>query len=426
MEEIEKLEEQCDPLNLKAFKDLAKKAGLNGVHKPYWRDWDFADPSDFVTIDILHGLTKFAGDHLIKWMKKLIGKDEIDRRFSALQHIIGRRHFGEGITRIKQHTREEEGDILRNLVVISKGARRVDSEIMKALRAFVDFAYVAQYEYHNEVTIAYMEKYLKDFHTYKRAFVAAGLRKKMHDDFRIPKLEVFLHYARKIRRAGSLGQYSTETTERLHIPMAKQPYGHTNRKNYEVQMCDFLDRCEGVHLFDIQLQWRKLLDGVTEQLQDGVDTDEEVDLVNAQKELDEAMLELAAKVLPKPRVNLFAIKKPLMTDTMAFRVTNRAHWKKVSLQTVIATYKLPDFLTTFINYFNSTSSFHWREVTEIPITSVDIWNNVRLQLKTVQDENVLTVPQTVMASPPSEGLPFGFCNFVLFAESEPPYVGISS
>ncbi len=93
--EIDKLEAQCDPLDLDIFKQLAKKAGLNGVHRPYWRDWDYADPSDFITIDILHGLTKFAGDHLVKWMKRLIGKDEIDRRFSALQRLVNRRHFGE-------------------------------------------------------------------------------------------------------------------------------------------------------------------------------------------------------------------------------------------------------------------------------------------------------------------------------------------
>ncbi len=99
-------------------------------------------------------------------------------------------------------------------MVISKDAPRVHSGIMKCIRAFVDFTYVAQYDYHDEETLAYLEKYLKVFHTYKGAFVAAGLRKKAKNDFQIPKLEGFLHYARKIRLTGSLPQYSTETTER--------------------------------------------------------------------------------------------------------------------------------------------------------------------------------------------------------------------
>ncbi len=122
---------------------------------------------------------------------------------------------------------------------------------MKCLRAFVDFCYVAQYESLDNETIAYMEKYLETFHAHKDAFAAVEIRKGeyLRDNFDIPKLEPFLHYARKIRLTGSLPQYSTEITERLHIPMAKQPYHHTNRKGFELQMCNFLNQNEQVHSF---------------------------------------------------------------------------------------------------------------------------------------------------------------------------------
>ncbi len=102
---------------------------------------------------------------------------------------------------------------------------------------------------------------------------------------------------------------------------------------------------------------------------------------------------------------------------------------KASLHEVAAKYKLPDFVTAIFNYFNSPpgGSFHWKEVSEIPFTCIDVWDHVRIQLRTVQDDNILTAPQTVMAAPPSETLPFGYCNFVLFIEraGEPSYVGIS-
>ncbi len=422
LDEIDKLKAKCDPLDLGAFKTAAGEIGFNGVHEPYWRDWDHAEPSSFVTIDILHGVTKFGADHPVKWMKKLIGTKEIDRRFSALQRIVNRRHFAEGVTRIKQHTRSEEGDVLRDIVAVSKDAPRVHDGIMKCIRAFADFSYVAQYEHHDEETIGYLEKYLKTFHTYKDAFAAAGLR----EHFRIPKLEAFQHYARKIRLTGSLPQYSTEITERLHIPMAKQPYRHTNRKDFEIQMCNFLVRNDQVALFETYQQWRNLLDDVTNSMEDEVDTDEEPDLTDVQKELDEAMFQLAALVLPKRTVNFFVNKKTFKTEMTAFRVTNRAHWRNAPLHEVAAKYKLPDFVIAIYNYFNSTGALHGTEVSDIPFTSVEVWKYVRMQHKAVHDDSILTEPQTVMAAPPSEESPFGFCNFVLFAEQNPSYVGIST
>lgn len=428
LDEIDKLVKECDPLNLTAFKKQALVHRLNGVHNPYWRDWDFADPSDFITMDILHGITKFAADHVLKWMTALIGEKEIDRRYSALQCIIGRRHFGDGVTRIKQHTRSEESDILRDLVAISKDAPLVHSGIMKCLRAFVDFCYVAQYESHDNETIAYLEKYLETFHAHKDAFAAVEIRKGeyLRDNFDIPKLEPFLHYARKIRLTGSLPQYSTEITERLHIPMAKQPYRHTNRKGFELQMCNFLNQNEQVHSFETYLQWRKLLDGVNERLERDIDTDEEPDPADVQKELGLAMYELATGVLPKPVINFFTMKNVIKTETTALRVTRRAHWINAPLHEVAAKYKIQDLHAAIIKYCNSSGMSHWSGNGDIPFKSIDVWNYVRLQLKTVQDDNISTAPQTVMAAPPSEESPHGICNFVLVKDENPSYVGIST
>ncbi len=422
---IDNLVRNNDPSDLATFKQKAAEVGLNGVHKPYWRDWEFADPSDFIAIDLLHGLTKFSGDHVVKWMKKLIRKDEIDRRFSVLQRSVGRKHFSEGITRIKQHTRSEESDVLRHIVAISKGAPRVHDGIMNCLRAFADFAYVAQYEYHNDETIGYLEEYLARFHTYKGAFAAAGLRKKMNNEFAIPKMEGFLHYSRKIRRNGSLPQFSTQTTERLHIPMAKEPYHHTNKKDYEVQMCRYLDRNEQVALFGIQLQWRKLLD----DLEDNMDceTDEEPDPIQEQKEHELAMTELATNVLPKEIDNFFTKKRAIKTETSAFLVTGRAHLRDITLEDIATRYKIHDLHAAIVKYCQCLGVADWWGDRDIPFTSVDAWKYVRLQLKTVQDDSKLAPPQTVMAAPPSEEFPFGWCNFVLVREDleDISYIGIS-
>ncbi len=48
---------------VKARRDLQ----LNGVYAPFWRDWLFAEPSIFLTPDILHQWHRFFYDHLMKW-----------------------------------------------------------------------------------------------------------------------------------------------------------------------------------------------------------------------------------------------------------------------------------------------------------------------------------------------------------------------
>lgn len=416
---LDDLKARYDPLDLNTFELQAKEVGLNGVHEPFWRDWEYADPSQFLTIDILHGVKKFVGDHPVKWMTKLVGKEEIDNRYAALQRAVGRRHFDDGFTKYKKRTHGEQADILRHLVAVSQDAPKVHRGIMKAIRALADFFYVAQYEYHDEETLQYLKDFLKTFHEYKGAFITANARK----NFKIPKLECFLHFPNKIRFLGSLNQYSAETTERLHIPSAKEPYRHTNRKEFELQMCRFLDREERVALFWTQLQWRDLLDGVDLHLKDNLDSDEDPDPEDLENEKQAAMQELSTIVLPKPMPNFFTRKKAITNETTAFRVTVRAHWRNMTVNEVSTKFHLPDLENTLKEYVSNATFF----VEDVGLsTAVDVWKNVRLQQRTVQDDKVPTSPQTVSAVPPSEISPLGFCNFVLFKQrNDSPYVGIS-
>ncbi len=75
-------------------------------------------------------------------------------------------------------------------------------------------------------------------------------------------------------------------------------------------------------------QWCKLLDGIGESSEDEADIVEELNIAGVQRELDEAMIQLATIVLPKPMVNLFSKKKVFKTETTALQVTNRAHWRE--------------------------------------------------------------------------------------------------
>lgn len=76
-------------ISLRRFEREAKRAGLNGVREPFWRDWRFADPSTFLAPDALHQWHRMFMDHAVKWARTLVGSVEIDKRISVLQKRVG-------------------------------------------------------------------------------------------------------------------------------------------------------------------------------------------------------------------------------------------------------------------------------------------------------------------------------------------------
>ena len=251
--------------DLNRVKKLYRLRDLNGVDKPFWRNWLLADPSSFLTPDSLHQWHKLFMDHPVEWAKAWLGNEELDRRISVLQPRVGFRHFGNGFTRFRQHTGKETKDIERVFLCIIAGHENVTEGIMKAMRTLLDFIYLAQYESHSTVTLEYLEDALRSFHYYKRYISESGMRSGLQkkDEFNIPKIELMQHVKRLIKLHGSAPQYSSEQTERCHIDMAKHPYKATNRKDYAKQMCRYLDRHERVRLFSTLTVWRLARDEAT-------------------------------------------------------------------------------------------------------------------------------------------------------------------
>src|SRR5258705_10713876 len=94
--------------SLYEFKQQVKRVskGLSGaIEEPCWAGLSI-DPSVFIKQDILHGLHKFIWDHPGKWLKKLIGENEMDCHFIA-QPPIHTQHFTGGISKISQASRWE-------------------------------------------------------------------------------------------------------------------------------------------------------------------------------------------------------------------------------------------------------------------------------------------------------------------------------
>ncbi|KAF8869224.1 hypothetical protein BD779DRAFT_1458028 [Infundibulicybe gibba] len=201
---IIELESRINPWDLELYTKEAMKYRLNGVHRPFFRDWPMSEPSVFLTPEPLHHWHKFLWDHDVKWCCNVLGDAEIDFRFSILHPHTGFRHFTEGISKLKQVTGHEHRDVQRYLVPVIAGA--VPKHLLIAIRALMDFRYLAQARIIDNRVCIMIQTSLKEFHDHKAAILAAGARQgkgsKIIDNWYIPKLEFLQSVVPSVRKSG--------------------------------------------------------------------------------------------------------------------------------------------------------------------------------------------------------------------------------
>lgn len=388
IQEIMKLlEEPSDQRNLAKLRRLAKEKGLNGVDQPFWRDWLHADPCLFLAPDALHQWHKLFQDHPIEWAKAWLGTKELDRRVSVLQPRVGFRHFRNGFTRFKQHTGKETKDLERVFLGVIAGHKNVSDGILKAMRAVLDFIYLAQYNSHSTATLTYLQNALDTFHKYKQDIADSGVRsgQRQNGEFHIPKIELMQHVGRLVTLLGSAPQFSSEQTERCHIDMAKEPYKATNRKAHTEQMCRFLDRRERMRLFSVLTLWHVSDDGTM------------LRSISAAHQ-EKAFQSLAGIYLPASVGNIFRRKTALCSYTTAFQLRQKPNLTEASVEELQELYRISGLKDDLGEYF--VGSLHCRNISlRLPFSAASAWDRVRVQLRDPQDRNLVLPALTICASP---------------------------
>ncbi|KAF7974189.1 hypothetical protein HWV62_13231 [Athelia sp. TMB] len=237
------------------FTKACRDAGIKPLYHPFWEDLPFTHVFRSITPDILHQLYQGIIKHLTQWIKEVFGADEIDARCARFPPNHNIRHFKNGIMGLSRVSGKEHDQICRILLGIVIDIPLADGmssvRLVRAVRAMLDFLYLAQYPLHTDDTLGHLEDALQRFHNNKGIFIDLGVR----NNFNIPKLHFAQHYFESIRDFGTSDNYNTEYTERLHIDLAKDAYRATNHKDEFAQMTVWLERKEKILRHESYIHW---------------------------------------------------------------------------------------------------------------------------------------------------------------------------
>jgi hypothetical protein len=410
----ERIHEACDmvdPSLVAQYAVAARKLGLNGVHIPFWLDLPGYEPDICLSPDLLHGGHMMLRDHVVKWVSRLVGPTELDRRLQVLQPVVGYRHFTRGISHLKQWSGRDDRELQRVLLAVITGAPQVTPKVIKSVRAIQDFLYLAQYRSHSDTTLEYLEDALQTFHAMKDVFISTGVRigkKKVIPHFKIPKLAGLHAYCRHIPEMGSSPQYSTEITEHNHQPMAKHAYKATNRINAMDQMARYLERREKVLLFNEFHAWRF----------------ERSRTALIEQSLQQYSPRFRAHILPHILAARDNSSRSATATAQRLSLARKPSLTCQEVTHVAEVYYLPDLaeaIATFLNSFDT----HMQPIDRYKhIDYIDVWTRLYIRPPSVQSDEEAGQVHVVEAVPPSLRLPHGRCHCVLVNESAERDVGI--
>ena len=280
--------------------DKLRSIGVELSYNAFW-GLTHINPVDLWKPDTLHVIYLGIFKHLMQWItdflkyyKKL---DLFDKIWKNLETFPGIYVPRKAYTQISQWQGKEMRGFMRIILpclVIAlrnptSSQREHFEQALKCTRNLVDFSLMVSYKSHSDKTIRYMEDFLKEFHsllpaflrfrankrTNKRAKDAARLlREELKEarkgsnltrsqrqaalttdqktvtatqtamleeesHFNFPKLHLLMHFPESIKRFGSIPQWSTDITEKVHKEI-KTAYNSSNCTNdYEKQIIEF-------------------------------------------------------------------------------------------------------------------------------------------------------------------------------------------
>ncbi|KZT03381.1 uncharacterized protein LAESUDRAFT_738265 [Laetiporus sulphureus 93-53] len=263
--------------------ELWVEYGLVGDIVPFTNDFPRADIHEMLSPDILHQLIKGTfKDHLVDWVEDYLelthGKSrgqaimaEIDRRIAAVPPFSGLRRFPEG-RGFKQWTGDDSKALMK--VWLPAIADYVPRDMVRAIRAFLEFCYIARCDTHNPRTVQALDDSLKQFHQYRTIFQTTGVRP---NGFSLPRQHSLVHYMPLIWLYGAPNGLCSSITESMHIRAVKKPWRRSSRWKALGQMLLTNQRLNKLAASRVDFESRGMLEGscLLAELKDSRNKDED-------------------------------------------------------------------------------------------------------------------------------------------------------
>jgi hypothetical protein len=134
----------------------------------------------------------------------------------------------------------------------------VPDEMVQAMRAFLEFCYIARRNIHDTRSLESLDDALRRFHECREIFQTSGIRV---DGFNLPRQHSLIHYAKLIRAYGSPNGLCSSITESKHIDLVKWPFRRSNRYNALPQMLLTNQRNDKLSASRVDFSKRGMLEG---------------------------------------------------------------------------------------------------------------------------------------------------------------------
>ncbi|KAF8257398.1 hypothetical protein EI94DRAFT_1774481 [Lactarius quietus] len=167
------------------FNPACRATGLKPVYHPFWQYLPLMDIFLAITLDILHQLLQGVVKHLMGWLSHpfLFGLTAINARCQSLPPSHHTSLFTKGLP-FSRVTGKEHKNICRGHSPV---------HVLRAVRAILNFVYLAQFPSHTTDTLKLLEDSLSQFHDNK----ATGYGASNHKDA-LPQMTVYVERHEKI------------------------------------------------------------------------------------------------------------------------------------------------------------------------------------------------------------------------------------
>lgn len=130
--------------------------------------------------------------------------------------------------------------------------------MVQALRAFLDFCYLARRNIHTTETIMQMKDAIERYHRYRDIFLTSGA---CPNGFQLPRQHSLMHYVRLIIQFGAPNGLCSSITESKHIVAVKEPWRRSSRFKALGQMLVINERMDRLAAMRVDFKARGMLEG---------------------------------------------------------------------------------------------------------------------------------------------------------------------